>query len=316
MKINNNLIKSYCYNRQRGVALLIILLIIGTGALFALLRTQNQNNLQLERNKKTVGALAIAKESLIGYAVSMNLQPNSPARPGDLPCPDNNNDGSAESTCGSAAGSNQSARIGRLPWKTLNLPDLRDGYGERLWYAVSNNFKINTRHSPLNINTNGTITVRDSAGNIVNNGSSTTGAVAVIIAPGLSLVRAGATSMQNRACTVVGDCSSAICTTAPTSLTPHCNPINYLDIASGEDNANFADGTLNGFIQGNSINTNDQFNNDQISIITKQELMVSINRRVKAEAANCPGSGTCHISTFDSGGWWLINGWQAFFPVP
>ena len=26
---------------------------------------------------------------------------------------------------------------GRLPWKTLGLPDLRDGHGERLWYAVS-----------------------------------------------------------------------------------------------------------------------------------------------------------------------------------
>jgi hypothetical protein len=25
-------------------------------------------------------------------------------------------------------------RMGRLPWKTLRLPDLRDGHGERLWY--------------------------------------------------------------------------------------------------------------------------------------------------------------------------------------
>jgi hypothetical protein len=31
----------------------------------------------------------------------------------------------------------QAERLGRLPWKTLGLPDLRDGDGERLWYAVS-----------------------------------------------------------------------------------------------------------------------------------------------------------------------------------
>ena len=32
---------------------------------------------------------------------------------------------------------------GRLPWKTLAIPDLRDGAGERLWYAVSVRFKRN-----------------------------------------------------------------------------------------------------------------------------------------------------------------------------
>jgi hypothetical protein len=45
-------------------------------------------------------------------------------------------------TCGSLAGdSGQAQRLGRLPWKTLGLPDLRDGHGERLWYAVSTKYK-------------------------------------------------------------------------------------------------------------------------------------------------------------------------------
>ena len=62
--------------------------------------------------------------------------------PGYLPCPDTDGDGWAEATCGSLDGaSGQASRLGLLPWKTLGLPDLRDGYGERLWYAVSSKYK-------------------------------------------------------------------------------------------------------------------------------------------------------------------------------
>ena len=49
--------------------------------------------------------------------------------------------------------------IGRLPWKTFGLPDLRDGSGERLWYALSPNFRDNPSVSPLNSDTRGSITV-------------------------------------------------------------------------------------------------------------------------------------------------------------
>src|SRR5258708_29066232 len=31
--------------------------------------------------------------------------------------------------------------IGRIPWKTLGIDDLRDASGERLWYALAHNFR-------------------------------------------------------------------------------------------------------------------------------------------------------------------------------
>ncbi|HET7401531.1 MAG TPA: hypothetical protein VFJ62_07105, partial [Usitatibacter sp.] len=80
-----------------------------------------------ERERESERALALAREALIAYAADHPI--NSSVGPGYLPCPDLDNDGWAESTCGSLSGdSGQEQRLGRLPWKTLGLPDLRDGH--------------------------------------------------------------------------------------------------------------------------------------------------------------------------------------------
>ena len=124
--------------------------------------------------------------------------------PGYLPCPDLDNDGWAEATCGSQNGdSGQAERLGRLPWKTLGLPDLRDGYGERLWYAVSSKYKglLNCAVSRACLDMTpeaalGTISVRDTAGALLHDGTlgdarrAGGGALAVVIAPGPPLTRA------------------------------------------------------------------------------------------------------------------------------
>ena len=115
---------------QNGQALLALLVIlgIGFGALFYTLISPA--SLALETEKTTSEALAQAREALIGYAASDDN------RPASLPCPDTDNNGSAQLYAGSYCPS----EIGRLPWRTLGLPDLRDGSGERLWYAVSREF--------------------------------------------------------------------------------------------------------------------------------------------------------------------------------
>src|SRR5882672_3304901 len=112
-------------NRQRGIALLIVLallvLLVGT----VMVGFSGDLSRQSRKQQQTTDALALAKEALIGYAAGVDLTAGA-ARPGDLPCPDQNNDGVADlGTCNSAA-----ERLGRLPWKTLGLPDLRDGDGE------------------------------------------------------------------------------------------------------------------------------------------------------------------------------------------
>lgn len=257
---------------QRGGALIILVLILvvaGTTALFSVL---DGSGVKIERDKKTAAALAKAKLALIAYSIR-DLSPgtcstNCP-RPGDLPCPDTDNDGAAETSCGNAAGTTQQqSRIGRLPWKTLGLDDLRDGDGERLWYAVSNSYKYNTRTRPLNSDTNGTITLRNSTGTVVNDGSLSTGLVAIVFSPGPAIKRVD--NIQQSRDAIQENVTS-----------------NYLDTAFGEDNASFVDGTVDGFISGPIMNTDGTVAvNDRILTFTRDEILPLVEQRVIAEAKN------------------------------
>jgi hypothetical protein len=259
--------------KQRGAALMVMLVIMIMGAAIFLVSSLNSSALQIKRDEITAASLAQAKDALIGYAASVDL---TSGRPGDLPCPDTNNTGVAGTSCGNASGSTgQSQRLGRLPWKTLGLPDLRDGSGERLWYAVSNNFKNNTRTSLLNSDTVGTISVFAPDGTRLNDGSGNTGAVAVIIAPGDVLTRTDKTTPQDR--------SSAGVNTAS----------NYLEVATvggnTEDNASFTDGSsTNGFIQGRiKDNNGNTIVNDQLLVISQDNIMQVIQKRVAGEVKQC-----------------------------
>jgi len=89
-------------------------------------------NSRIRADKVTATALAHAKEALIGRAAADNN------RPGSLPCPDTDDDGKADGDFGYC-----SASVGRLPWATLDLPDPRDGDGNRLWYALADELRDN-----------------------------------------------------------------------------------------------------------------------------------------------------------------------------
>ena len=252
---------------------MLVIMVIGFTAL--LVNSLSLACLHNQRQAITAAALAQAKEALIGYAAGVKFTGGA-ERPGDLPCPDTNNDGVAENSCGNASGSTgQNLRLGRLPWKTLGLPDLRDGSGERLWYAVSNNFKKNSRTTVLNSDTPGTITVRSTTGTILNDGTNPDpfnpgGVVAVVIAPGEALQRQGAAAPQSR------DAAGANI------------PSNYLDTGYGEDNAAFVDGAGDGFIQGDVRDANGNLIvNDRLIAITYQNLMPLLEKRVLREAYAC-----------------------------
>jgi hypothetical protein len=152
---------------QQGQIVLVTALLLGlviTVSLFGIIRP---NSVNLEDVAQTERALAQAKEALIAYAAGRLAN-----RPGELPCPDRTNNGQATPpNCNTPA-----TQIGRLPWFTLGIPDLRDGSGERLWYAVSNNFKNATAITPLNSNTLGQLTV--------NGITPTNNVIAIVFAPG------------------------------------------------------------------------------------------------------------------------------------
>lgn len=256
-----------CRKSQQGAALVVVT-IIGIGAAALLVSALGKANSQAARDRITASALAQAKEALIGYAAGVILTAAGASRPGDLPCPDTNDDGVAETSCGNASGSTgQASRLGRLPWKSLGLPDLRDGSGERLWYAVSNNFKKSTRTAKLNSDTFGTITVRDASGAIVNDGTNSTGAIAVVIAPGAPITRLDGLAQTRTS----GDSTAT----------------NYLDIGNGEDNAAFVDGSANGFIQGPVQVSGVTVLNDRLIAITSDSLMPVLEKRVAGEVRQC-----------------------------
>lgn len=159
---------------QRGAALLVMLVIMVMGALAMLVSSFNPSALKSANNETSAAVLAQAKEALLGYAAS------DATRPGELPCPDINDDGVITITGPNAdySGSNCMSLVGRLPWKTLGLPDLRDAAGERLWYAISDPFHANAPNA-LNSDTAGTLSV---SGNISDNN-----VVAIVFAPGAAL---------------------------------------------------------------------------------------------------------------------------------
>lgn len=155
--------------RETGAALLAFMLVFVVGASYILVSDLNANVKKYIRQASSERVLSEAKAALIGYAV--NYPESHPGQgPGYLPCPDINDNGSAGGSCSLAGGTT----IGRLPFKTLEISELRDHVGERLWYAVSDNYKNNPKVLPaLNSESPGNFTV-DGRGDIV----------AVIFAPG------------------------------------------------------------------------------------------------------------------------------------
>jgi hypothetical protein len=168
--------------RQRGVIVLLLLAGLAVAVLGVFLGSISSTALGLGRDKQTTQALAQAKEALIGRAAADDN------RPGSLPCPDiiTNVPGTNVPNDGKAdllAGTHCPSYIGRLPWRTLGLPDLRDGDGERLWYVLSTSFRDDDLAQPVNSDTSGQLTVTGS--------SSMINVVAIVFAPGTSLASQG-----------------------------------------------------------------------------------------------------------------------------
>ena len=154
--------------RQCGYGVLIALVILVLGSLYGLTRGLSQATAQTKHDDHDQAVLRQARDALVARAA---LDVN---RPGSLPCPDTNDNGSAELLAGNACPS----YIGRLPWQTLGLPDLRDSTGERLWYVLSQPF-TDSSASVINSDTQGTVTMTGLA--------PATNVIALVFAPGAAL---------------------------------------------------------------------------------------------------------------------------------
>lgn len=247
--------------KQYGVVLLGLVFILLLASAGLVLSVLDAKSVKLERDRKTLAALAQAKAALIGWSAA------NATMPGSLPCPDTSNTGAAGS-CGASSG-----LIGRLPWKTLGLSDLRDGDGECLWYALSpvyrNTLAVSNRtgSNMLNSQVAAKITVHGTAGSPLS--AAINPVIAVIIAPRAKLKN------QNRGS------SSNVCSGNSIAA-------NYLDSSLGINNAsgNLTNGHYS-FIAG----ANSEAFNDQLTYITAREFYQVLRKRLVKELL---GQGDTH----------------------
>lgn len=254
--------------RQTGFVVWMLLLMLSSALLIAfggLLSVRNPQQARLQ----TLAVLASAEQALLAYAVqplgTTQCASNCP-RPGDLPCPDRNNDGVAESSC-----SGVGTRLGRLPWKTLGLGDVRDASGERLWYAVSDNYKNNPRLRPLNAETAGTWSVLEFEDASLD-ATLGRGAVAVLIAPMQPLTRTDGWVQQR-------------------SQQNSESAKDYMDLAAALDNASAIENSVSGFVQ---IQPSPNFN-DMVRPVTatrihrmmQQQVLFELKRVLTCNASIC-----------------------------
>ena len=207
------------------------------------------------------------KAALIGYAARQGVfrctDPGNAAacvaqlessRLGEFPCPDVNNDGIAEPAC-------PVTRLGRVPWRTLGIPEPKDRSGETLWYAVSSVWVNNApnANTAINSSTQGSLSVLNADGS-----QATATAIAVILSPGAVLSNPRGTAL-------------AACGATPNVRRDLC-ALNYLEAQGTGNNA----ATGGPFISGTS---GDAFN-DRLVYILPSEVMPVLEMRLGNELKN------------------------------
>ncbi|WP_047515413.1 hypothetical protein [Methylophilus sp. Q8] len=253
---------------QTGVAIWVVLLLLSGMGGWMLYMAPGTYLARQRVMQKTMASLALAQQALLAYAqqpLGLTLCELNCPRPGDLPCPDRNNDGIAETSC------SNTSRLGRLPWKTLGVGDIRDGSGERLWYAVSERYKNNPRLRPLNLDTTGTWSVASSEG-LMWDATQGNGVVAVLIAPMQPLVREGGWVQQRQEAT--------------TEIAKH-----YLDVNSAADNASPQEGTSRGFARAPaSMHFNDvvwPVTSGQMHQVMQKQVLAEVKRSLRCVGVPC-----------------------------
>ena len=139
--------------KQRGVALWMLLVAVIMAGGFAFYKTTNIQFNRTGHDAKLMLALAKAKEALIAYAVTDN------DRPGSLPCPDLATDNAGFSNFPGDGKTDMftvnqcPTYVGWLPWVTLDLPELTDDTGTRLWFVLAPALRNHDSAQPINSDT-------------------------------------------------------------------------------------------------------------------------------------------------------------------
>lgn len=257
-------------NKQRGVALLIIALILGLATAGFFFSKFSARNIEQERAAETTAALAEAKAALLGFAMSFEV--SNSGRYGFLPCPEVRLTFGLEGSASSPCGDTYASSIGRLPWRSLRSPPWRDGDKECLWYAVSGAYKNSA-------------TANHPSGNTMHNADSL-GQFSIVTEDGTIL--AGATP-ETRAVAVIFSSGRPFASQDRTRVTglEQCpgNYIaaNYLDSVGGISNA--AVQSTNDRVDTFVVSSRRENFNDRLVFITRDEIFSFLINRASFETA-------------------------------
>ena len=285
-------------SRQRhgGAALLLLMLVVLVASASVLIVNLDRNELRTRAFTDTRAALATAKTALIEYATL-----NPALNPGEaisLPCPDLDAGGAfVEGEAHTAAcGGGGVSMMGRLPWRTLGTPALRDAAGECLWYVVSGSYKQAGAATAtlINADSNGQLQFADlESGSVVQGLLPADRVVAMVLAPMRPV-----TGQARPAASAGAQCS------------PGFNAARFLeaDSISGISNAAVSGSPDTIDVLGAFASVNDA-HNDRIVTITREEIEAALYgqagflaemRSLGTAAAKCvayyaasnPGGGT------------------------
>lgn len=171
-------------HEQGGVALLALLGLLALVGINFFIVQLNSTRANSGRSASEENHLAIAKQALIGDAIS--LVDLSDDNLGRLRVPDIGVEIGGAPSEGNAGANNNLllSIIGKFPWRTLATGPLRDRHTECLWLVTSGRFKRTAAppSAPINWDTLGQIDVIDGQNNLI-----ATNLAALLIAPGPAL---------------------------------------------------------------------------------------------------------------------------------
>ena len=172
-------------SRQRGAALLLMLVLAGSALAITMIFTLQKRNYATERERKTIEALNKAKAALLAWTLTQPGNSSTAPDPGSLPCPDMDN---APGSPNEGTRTNCKAGVvGLFPWRTLKSERLVDGWGEPLWYAFDPAFVDTATNTPrINSDSRAGLQIFDTSGTLLTPAGSEAAAVIFSAGPALT----------------------------------------------------------------------------------------------------------------------------------
>ncbi len=249
---------------QEGIALLVLVIVIALTISAYYFSSISIVDIKVNNIEQTRIALKQAKTALINYAIT-HVDDNGGGVPGEygyLPCPDSNGAFGVEGNqdTGGNCGGIYKNKLGYLPWRSLDLPAIKDGSGNCLWYAVSGNYKGEMSSGLINEDTHGFFQVVNTNGDILDDRLA-----AVVFAPGPPL--SGQTRNHNNNTHCGGD---------------YGNEAAYLEGNGVTNNSNVPDvvDSVDRFIHATLTSHNEALPyNDHFLTISREEIWQAIMQR-------------------------------------